>query len=170
MRKLDEAYHERNRTYIPGYARFLGRHGRRVEAGRSGRLDFFCPGFHSYRGRAGASRKSVRCCECFHPGIPAAGDSGTAPAGPAAFTCLFLLWGDKYPEEEVNRLATQLAEQRKVTKTEAVRLALANELARKAEEKSLWEKIAPIRASIAAAPKTGLPADKAFFDEINGDY
>ena len=23
MRKLDEAYHERNRTYIPGYARFL---------------------------------------------------------------------------------------------------------------------------------------------------
>lgn len=72
--------------------------------------------------------------------------------------------------EEVNRLATELAAQRKVTKTEAVRLALANELARKGKEKSLWEKIAPIRASIAAAPKTGLPADKAFFDEINGDH
>ncbi|PKR87193.1 transcription factor [Pleomorphomonas diazotrophica] len=72
--------------------------------------------------------------------------------------------------EEVNRLATELAEKRKITKTEAVRLALANELARKGEEKSLWEKIAPIRASVAAAPKTGLPADKAFFDEINGDY
>lgn len=72
--------------------------------------------------------------------------------------------------EEVNRLATELAEKRKITKTEAVRLALANELARNGEEKSLWEKIAPIRASVAAAPKTGLPADKAFFDEINGEY
>ncbi|MCM5553258.1 type II toxin-antitoxin system VapB family antitoxin [Pleomorphomonas sp. NRK KF1] len=72
--------------------------------------------------------------------------------------------------EEVNRLATELAEKRKVTKTEAVRLALVNELERKGEEKSLWERLAPIRASIAAAPETGLPADKAFFDEINGDY
>ncbi len=72
--------------------------------------------------------------------------------------------------EEVNRLATELAERHKVTKTEAVRLALANELARNGEEKSLWQKIASIRASIAASPKTGLPADKAFFDEINGEY
>ena len=40
---------------------------------------------------------------------PAAGDPGTAPAGPPALTCLFLLWGDKYPEEEVNRLARSIA-------------------------------------------------------------
>ncbi|MBS1168573.1 MAG: hypothetical protein H6R00_4598 [Proteobacteria bacterium] len=72
--------------------------------------------------------------------------------------------------EEVNRLATELAEQRKITKTEAVRLALANELERQHEGKSLRERLEPILARVATYPKTGLPADKAFFDEINGGY
>lgn len=72
--------------------------------------------------------------------------------------------------EEVNRLATELAEKRKVTKTEAVRLALANELERESEGESLHDRLRPIIARIAAYPRTGLQADKAFFDEINGDY
>lgn len=72
--------------------------------------------------------------------------------------------------EEVNRLATELAEKRKVTKTEAVRLALANELERQQDGTSLRERLEPILERVAAYPKTGLPADKAFFDEINGDY
>lgn len=72
--------------------------------------------------------------------------------------------------EEVNRLATELAERHKVTKTEAVRLALANELERQHAGKSLRERLEPVLTRVAAYPKTGLPADKAFFDEINGDY
>ena len=70
--------------------------------------------------------------------------------------------------EEVNRLAAELAEKRNVTKTEAVRLALANELGRDAP--SLHDKLRPILERFDGYPKTGLPADKAFFDDINGDY
>lgn len=70
--------------------------------------------------------------------------------------------------EEVNRLAAELAEKRNVTKTEAVRLALINELDREAP--SLHDKLRPILARFDSYPKTGLPADKAFFDDISGDY
>jgi len=72
--------------------------------------------------------------------------------------------------EEVNRLATELAEKRKITKTEAVRLALVNELGRRGEEKSLRERLGPILERVGTYQRTGLAADKAFFDEINGDY
>lgn len=72
--------------------------------------------------------------------------------------------------EEVNRLATELAEKRKVTKTEAVRLALVNELGRRGEEKSLRERLGPVLERVGTYQRTGLAADKAFFDEINGDY
>lgn len=72
--------------------------------------------------------------------------------------------------EEVNRLATELAEKRKVTKTEAVRLALVNELGRRGEEKSLRERLGPVLKRVGTYQRTGLAADKAFFDEINGDY
>lgn len=72
--------------------------------------------------------------------------------------------------EEVNRLATELAERRKVTKTEAVRLALVNELGRRGEEKSLRERLGPVLERVGTYQRTGLAADKAFFDEINGDY
>jgi antitoxin VapB len=72
--------------------------------------------------------------------------------------------------EEVNRLATELAEKRKITKTEAVRLALVNELGRRGEEKSLRERLGPVLERVGTYQRTGLAADKAFFDEINGDY
>jgi antitoxin VapB len=72
--------------------------------------------------------------------------------------------------EEVNRLATELAEKRKITKTEAVRLALVNELGRSGEEKSLRERLGPVLERVGTYQRTGLAADKAFFDEINGDY
>lgn len=72
--------------------------------------------------------------------------------------------------EEVNRLAERLAARKKVTKTEAVRLALANELRREEQELSLWERLRPLREKIASYPETGLEADKAFFDELSGDY
>lgn len=72
--------------------------------------------------------------------------------------------------ERVNELAEKLAAQRRVNKTEAVRIALENELRREAEAVPLWERLRPLRERIAAYPDSGLAADKAFFDELSGDY
>ncbi|GJD46347.1 hypothetical protein AFCDBAGC_4227 [Methylobacterium cerastii] len=72
--------------------------------------------------------------------------------------------------EEVNRLADKLASLARVSKTEAVRIALANELERR--DASLTAFIAGIKLiqdRIAACPETGLEADKAFFDDLNGE-
>ena len=72
--------------------------------------------------------------------------------------------------EEVNELAERLAVRKQVTKTEAVRLALQNELHRLDEKIPLWERLKPLRDKVAAYPDTGATADKAFFDELSGDY
>ncbi|MFZ1965294.1 MAG: type II toxin-antitoxin system VapB family antitoxin [Roseiarcus sp.] len=71
--------------------------------------------------------------------------------------------------ERVNRLAEKLAAINGSSKTEAVRLALENELARIEGAKTLAERLQPIRARIAKRPPTGLDADKAFYDELGGD-
>lgn len=72
--------------------------------------------------------------------------------------------------EDVNRLAEQLAARACVTKTEAVRRALTNELKR--HEESLAEflaRIKPIQDRVASHPDTGLKADKAFYDSLYED-
>ena len=70
--------------------------------------------------------------------------------------------------EQVNQLAEKLAAQKRVNKTEAVRIALENELRRASEALPLWERLKPLRDKIAAYPESGLAADKAFFDELSG--
>jgi antitoxin VapB len=72
--------------------------------------------------------------------------------------------------EEVNTLAEKLAARKRLSKTAAVRLALENELRRMDEATPLWERLKPLREKIAAYPDTGLAADRAFFDELSGDY
>jgi len=72
--------------------------------------------------------------------------------------------------KRVDELAERLAAERHVTKTEAVRIALENELKRSEERVSLWEKLKPLRDQVAAAESTGLEADKAFFDSLSGEY
>ena len=72
--------------------------------------------------------------------------------------------------EQVNQLAEKLAAQKRVNKTEAVRIALENELRRVSEALPLWERLKPLRERIAAYPDSGLAADKAFFDDLSGDY
>ncbi len=72
--------------------------------------------------------------------------------------------------EQVNQLAERLAAQKRVNKTEAVRIALENELRRASEALPLWERLKPLRERIAAYPDSGLEADKAFFDDLSGDY
>ena len=72
--------------------------------------------------------------------------------------------------EEVNRLAETLASAARVSKTEAVRMALANELQRRdASLTAFMDGIKLIQDRIAAHPQTGLEADKAFFDALSGE-
>ena len=71
--------------------------------------------------------------------------------------------------EEVNRLAEKLATRKRVNKTEAVRLALENELRRLDNALSLTERLRPLQDRVVARPATGYDADKAFYDELSGE-
>lgn len=71
--------------------------------------------------------------------------------------------------EAVNRLAGKLARRRSMNKTDAVKLALENELRRLDEAIPLAERLRPIQARVLARPETGLEADKAFYDELSGE-
>lgn len=68
-------------------------------------------------------------------------------------------------DEEADRLVRDLAAQRGLSLTDAIKLAARNELRRP----SLAERIRPIQDRIASYPKTGLKADKAFFDSLNDE-
>jgi antitoxin VapB len=70
--------------------------------------------------------------------------------------------------EEVNRLAAKLAAHKRVSNSEAVRVALANELHRLDHAVPLRERLRPLQARILRRPATGLEADKAFYDELSG--
>jgi antitoxin VapB len=67
---------------------------------------------------------------------------------------------------EVDELARQLAERLGTTKTEAVRRALAGEIARCEARAPLAERIRDIQERVAARGRTGLVADKAFYDSL----
>jgi antitoxin VapB len=72
--------------------------------------------------------------------------------------------------DEVNRLAARLAVRKHVSKTEAVKIALENELRRVEEQIPLWDRLKSLRDKVAAYPDTGLEADEAFYDELSGEY
>ena len=71
--------------------------------------------------------------------------------------------------EDVNRLAEKLARVKRTSKTDAVRLALEEELRRAAEAVPLRERLRPLQKRIMSRPATGLEADKAFYDDLSGD-
>jgi antitoxin VapB len=71
--------------------------------------------------------------------------------------------------ERVAALAAKLAAIRKSSKTDAVRQALENELARIESAKPLAERLRALQDRIARRPATGLEADKAFYDDLSGD-
>lgn len=73
-------------------------------------------------------------------------------------------------DPETDALVRELAEKTRLGITEAVKLAATEALA--AREKARAEKLARMDAILAkfdAMPRTGLKADKAFMDMINGD-
>ena len=71
--------------------------------------------------------------------------------------------------EEVNQLAEKLAARKHVNKTEAVKLALENELRRLDDTLPLRERLRPLQERVLARPATGLEADKALYDDLSGD-
>jgi antitoxin VapB len=73
-------------------------------------------------------------------------------------------------DPETDALVRELAEKTKLGITEAVKLAATEAL--QTRDKARAEKLAKMRAicaEVASWPRSGLKADKAFFDEINGD-
>jgi len=71
--------------------------------------------------------------------------------------------------EAVNQLAETLASRIATNKTAAVARALRNELRRLDDVTPLRQRLRPLQDRVLSRPTTGLEADKAFYDELNGD-
>ena len=71
--------------------------------------------------------------------------------------------------EAVNQLAEELAARWHMNTTDAVRMALENELCRLDEAVPLRERVRFLQDRVLSRPSTGLEADKAFYDELSGD-
>ncbi len=70
--------------------------------------------------------------------------------------------------EEVNRLAGKLAARQHISKTDAVKLALENELRRLDEAQPLRERLRPLQERVLARPPTGQRSSKAFHGDFSG--
>jgi antitoxin VapB len=70
---------------------------------------------------------------------------------------------------ETDALVRELARKRGIGLTEAVKMAVRNELQREKDAVPLRQRIATLRAEVLKRPATGLEADKAFFDDLSGD-
>ncbi len=70
-------------------------------------------------------------------------------------------------DTETDTLVRKLARQRGVGLTEAVKLAVGAALERSAAEGRM-DKVREIQERIAKRGRTGLVADKAFFDDLSG--
>lgn len=71
--------------------------------------------------------------------------------------------------DAVNALAETLVVRTHLTKTDAVKQALENELCRLDAALPLRERLRPIQQRIKARPATGQEADKAFHDTLSGE-
>jgi len=72
-------------------------------------------------------------------------------------------------DPETDRIIRALAKLKRKPIVDSIREACEAELARERGKIPLWERLQPLVERIARAPKTGLKADKAFFDELWGD-
>ncbi len=72
-------------------------------------------------------------------------------------------------DEETSRLARELAERRKLTKTAAVRLALTNELAKDVTRRSALEIIEELQRTSTLRYDPTVVIDKAFYDSLNDE-
>jgi antitoxin VapB len=70
-------------------------------------------------------------------------------------------------DPETDTLVRELARRKGVGLTEAIKQAVGAELAREVADARL-AKVREIQARIAARGRSGLKADKAFFDDLSG--
>lgn len=70
-------------------------------------------------------------------------------------------------DTETDRLVRKLARSKGVGLTDAVKLAVRNELQREAEVTPLRERLRKVAAPLADYRPTGKRADKKFFDELS---
>jgi antitoxin VapB len=71
-------------------------------------------------------------------------------------------------DPKTDEIVRKLAKRKGVGLTEAIREAAERALELEEQKLSLWDRTADLRAEIASWPKTGLKADKAYFDEMWG--
>ena len=71
-------------------------------------------------------------------------------------------------DPETDTLVRQLAREKGCGLTDAVKLAVGNELKR-ADTRTMLDKIKELQGEVAAWPKSGLKADKAFYDRLSGE-
>ena len=69
-------------------------------------------------------------------------------------------------DEIVGKLAARLAELTHLTRHEAIKVALENELARVDKTQPLRERLRPLQERVLSRPATGLDADKALYDSL----
>ena len=72
-------------------------------------------------------------------------------------------------DPEADRAVRELAARKGVSLTDAVKQAVQNELLKLDQNVPFLERIRDLQQRVAAYPKTGLEADKAFYDELSGD-
>jgi len=68
-----------------------------------------------------------------------------------------------------DKAVRRLAKLKGKTLTETIREAVENEHKRERDKRSLDERLEELAQRYAKFPKSGLEADKAFFDELSGD-
>jgi antitoxin VapB len=74
-------------------------------------------------------------------------------------------------DEATDKAVRRLARLKKKTLTETIREAVEHEYQRLHSEIPLIERLRPIQDQLKSLSKPGgLPADKAFFDELSGDF
>ncbi len=72
-------------------------------------------------------------------------------------------------DQETDALVRELARRRGVGLTEAVKQAVNAELRRDTRETPLQERLKALQDKVLSRPATGLEADKAFYDSLEGD-
>ncbi|WP_141342379.1 type II toxin-antitoxin system VapB family antitoxin [Bradyrhizobium sp. USDA 3458] len=72
-------------------------------------------------------------------------------------------------DRETDRIIRELAALKGKPILDCVRQAREHEIQRERLKTPPWDRLQPLLDRIASAPKTGLTADKAFFDDLSGD-
>ena len=71
-------------------------------------------------------------------------------------------------DPQTDQLVRRLARRRGIGLTEAIKQAVGAELQREEAQPSTLDKIRALQAEVAKRPRSGLKADKSFFDDLSG--